>query len=526
LSTADSRGPGARVSIVTSDRLVGVEGHGQLWIFKTRRGSKGALVFDENDITPGRKQLRLKLVADVAVMSAAPYDDAKEPLANLRFEPAIECEVPETLDFDTGKRMQKGYTPEYVFTGLSPELTRENGWYWMQATGMDLIALPKEQELKATAMKCVLLAGEAWDTLSVGQLQRALADARMEDVQSLASADSAPRVWGFQTREGSMGLLQVAGHGPEGFKLRYKLLELPVNAAVNTSFLWELTAPEEAGGTDVPDRVLAALSPELLDGGFPRRMLLYRQDLALVVCDNAGAAKGIVLGCAGEEWRVMPELTLTGPETEITAAFKARIGEFMPMVRKMPARESGRELSTVIEKSISRKQADQDGAAFFSFASGKFLLPPYRLSYPADDYGRFGFTPALRRWMEENQADLSIQLKEKDWKVFRFMSRERDYNEPQPLIEAMSAKDVQGKLGDGSSDPWNPWPSTTTVSSYYPHACSLMSFRTRENLKGVYQFESFEGPSGKGVKLRYRIAVPSAQGSKPVKEMPEAVEGE
>ncbi|WP_052573086.1 serine/threonine-protein kinase [Haloferula sp. BvORR071] len=527
LSTAGSSGPGARGSYVTSYKLAGVVGENSpIWIFKTRRGSKGVFVFDENDAMPERKQFRLKLVADVAVLSAPIYDYAKEALASLRFEPTLECEVPEALDLDTGKSMQKGYTPEYVFSGLSPELTRENGWHWMQATGMDVIALPKERELRATAMKCVLLAGEAWETLTSAQLQRILADARLEDVQSLADANSAPRVWGFQTREGSMGLLQVAGRGAEGFKLRYKLLELPANAAVNSSFFRELPIPESPGGTDTPDQVLAATPAELLDGVLAKRMILYRCDLALVYGVGAGLARGIVLGCVDGQWRPLPDASMSGPEAALTRTFKDRTGEFMAKLREMPALDSDRTLTAVVEKSVGRQQLGEDGTAFFSFASGKILPPPYRLSYPADDYERFKSTPELRRWMEENQADLLIHLKEEDWKVFRFMSRERDYNEPQPLIEAMSAKDVEKKLGDDSSDPWDPWPSTTAGSSYYPHACSLMSFRTRENLKGVYQLESFDGPSGKGLKLRYRIAGPAAQGSHPVEEVPEAVERE
>ena len=128
--------------------------------------------------------------------------------------------------------------------------------------------------------------------------------------------------------------------------------------------------------------------------------------------------------------------------------------------------------------------------------------------------------------MEENPADLLIHLKEKDWKVFRFMSRERDHNEPQPAIEAVLAQDVELKLGDRSSDPWDPWPLTTAASSYYPHACSLMSFRTRENLAGVYQFESFEGPSDAGLKLRYRLAVSPMQEGKAPEVLPEPVASE
>jgi hypothetical protein len=86
---------------------------------------------------------------------------------------------------------------------------------------------------------------------------------------------------------------------------------------------------------------------------------------------------------------------------------------------------------------------------------------------------------------------------------------------------------VEAKLGDkAAAFTWDPWPSKTRGNSYAPHgAGSLISFWTRENLKGVYQLGTFDEAAGKGLKLRYRLAVPPTQGGEPVELLPEAVEG-
>lgn len=96
----------------------------------------------------------------------------------------------------------------------------------MQTNGIDaLCVVPQAGGLVGLDMKVLPVPPQAWNettTRILGQLRRS---PRRETVL-INTEDSMPPTWLFQTREGSIGILQITGftENPRGVKIRYKLV--------------------------------------------------------------------------------------------------------------------------------------------------------------------------------------------------------------------------------------------------------------------------------------------------------------
>jgi hypothetical protein len=146
---------------------------------------------------------------------------------NLSFGPLVEREFTNgfMLDFDSG-RIATNW-PEAV---TKPDSIVEEvllGFDWMRREGMDFAWLENDGTY-SVGMKLKELAPADFADLTATQLAAMLAVAGTNPTQTkLALNSNEPSIYGFQTREGGLGILQINGftENPRGVKIRYKLAQ-------------------------------------------------------------------------------------------------------------------------------------------------------------------------------------------------------------------------------------------------------------------------------------------------------------
>ena len=168
--------------------------------------------------------LSLALMASIlASENTYPVSGAIDPAQNLVFGPVIEREVPNdsVIAFKDGN----------VFE-LPNEVTNDNGDIdegisrvvtWMEQHGVDAHA--KADSLTGFGTTVIPLEAEQWEQITPGTLQSQLDRQTSLPEVKMDGAKNLPATYGFKTREGSMGVLQITGLIKEGggVKIRYKL---------------------------------------------------------------------------------------------------------------------------------------------------------------------------------------------------------------------------------------------------------------------------------------------------------------
>jgi serine/threonine protein kinase len=153
--------------------------------------------------------------------------DMSAAAPNFSFGPVVEREFTNgfMLDFDSG-RIATNW-PDSV---TKPDSIVENvllGFDWMRREGMDFAWLENDGTY-SVGMKLKELAPADFDDLTVTQLAADLAAINVEAPQTKLNPNTnGASVYGFQTREGGMGILQITGFtdNPRGVKIRYKLVQ-------------------------------------------------------------------------------------------------------------------------------------------------------------------------------------------------------------------------------------------------------------------------------------------------------------
>jgi hypothetical protein len=149
------------------------------------------------------------------------------------FSPVVELVVESGIDFDTGKRrhlplpQSSGDRDQARYDWFNSE---ESG-LWMRQHGMD--AVNGNHALMSKDLTLVKLEIKAWDTLSADKLRQKMLG---QGVASDSFTDSSSRTFGFKTREGGIGIVQMLEdrYAPgsttrlPGVKIRYKLLRDPL----------------------------------------------------------------------------------------------------------------------------------------------------------------------------------------------------------------------------------------------------------------------------------------------------------
>jgi hypothetical protein len=150
------------------------------------------------------------------------------------FGPVLERVVTGALDFDSGKT---GAVPvpgdASGKDGLDRVLTNIKAF---ERASWDFMLDPEiPGEIFGVGMKSLPLAAASWDGLNVEQFARQITATPEQQFIDFSSATNFPATYGFQTREGGRGILQITGftENPRGVKIRYKLVQngKPANAA-------------------------------------------------------------------------------------------------------------------------------------------------------------------------------------------------------------------------------------------------------------------------------------------------------
>ena len=136
------------------------------------------------------------------------------------------------LDFETGNLL----TVEEK--ELSSDAMRKE---WVADHEVDLLAVNKggaKWDLVGIQTKLASVPEKRWESASLDQLRRALAEARMEEqegwrFQAIHRESRRPVTFALQTGSGAIGLLQITGftEDPRGVKIRYKLIHSTLAAA-------------------------------------------------------------------------------------------------------------------------------------------------------------------------------------------------------------------------------------------------------------------------------------------------------
>ena len=139
----------------------------------------------------------------------------------IQFGPAREMTFSDFLDFDTGKVLEEPPdTGRNVFDSLSPAVR------WMERSGLDATA--GNGELQALGMTFSALENQDWDELGPKGLTTRLHQSNFVS-HSLKPWKNGqlPSTFGFRTREGGTGILQLLAFDPDrpGVTLRYRLLQ-------------------------------------------------------------------------------------------------------------------------------------------------------------------------------------------------------------------------------------------------------------------------------------------------------------
>jgi hypothetical protein len=143
------------------------------------------------------------------------------------FGPVQLVEVKELIDFDTGKvgEFPVGDGKGHPLAGIGDNVI------WMQSEGFD--AETGHRELHTLGVKLVSLRADAWDHLPAADLAKLFSapaadpGERFQSAAITASQAVPSAIYGFRTREGGMGMFQVAAWAERvpGATIRFKLIQ-------------------------------------------------------------------------------------------------------------------------------------------------------------------------------------------------------------------------------------------------------------------------------------------------------------
>ena len=194
--------------------------------FHTASGASGLLQITEFTQKPNSAQLRFKL-AQVAAVS-------KPETGKSVFGPVIEKVVTGLIDLDAGtlvdwplpEQAAEAAPVRYAWINNEDPQARP----WMRERGID--AVDANHGLCGVDLLFTLLKNNDWQRLTPDRLREQLR--HLPQPQSLGGLPLSDNrgTYAFQTREGSLGVLQVSGaaDGPRGLpspgvKIRYKLVQ-------------------------------------------------------------------------------------------------------------------------------------------------------------------------------------------------------------------------------------------------------------------------------------------------------------
>jgi len=220
----------------------------KMYYFKTREGAIGAIALVASE-GPDFVMIRCGLVQKTGAQSPAP---AQQP-AVAGFGPAIERVVSDDragkdwfIDLDKGVL----HTPP---ADVDRQRKPMEMLQWARREGIDASGVKAgEGFLFGIDLQVAAIDGASWDDVDPARVASAMRDepntsvkdAKDQPALMVGGAGRGPSaLYGFRTREGGMGVLQVIGvtDDPKGLKIRYKLIQAtgPERAVAPQSGGWE-----------------------------------------------------------------------------------------------------------------------------------------------------------------------------------------------------------------------------------------------------------------------------------------------
>jgi serine/threonine protein kinase len=197
------------------------------------------------------------------------------PAARLAFGPFVERTLTNefgAITFDSGK-IEETWPPAANGTNGPDDIAEKVASLiaWTQAGGRDLVSADYGAEVYGANLNEIPLSPEQWQNLTASELKPLLGfpEASALPLGRLILGSNPPSYFGFETRKGLEGMLQISAARPSGIVLTYKLAKpgpLPLTAD-------ELSERLEAAGLianmDERDRAIAGIVSNAVVAGCP-----------------------------------------------------------------------------------------------------------------------------------------------------------------------------------------------------------------------------------------------------------------
>ncbi|MEI7732114.1 MAG: hypothetical protein WCO56_21245 [Verrucomicrobiota bacterium] len=162
------------------------------------------------------------------------------------------------------------------------------------------------------------------------------------------------------------------------------------------------------------------------------------------------------------------------------------------------------------ERMIAATDANSDGVVAFRFENNFPFQPPVAVTGHFKDPAKIGFTPELRRWMQDENVDLLFYFDKKAYYVLSLNMRTGWAGQPKEwdTILPDCAVPQLTKMEKLNSEPTGP--SIMGECGYRDGLGGVQVFRTRNGLVGFYQLRGLADADGRGVNIRYKLVQASA----------------
>ena len=184
-------------------------------------------------IDDSRRPLYESLVEYIETMKTAKNTSQAAPSQQIAFGPVIERTLTETemLDVDTETIVN---SPSINSSEIESQMNAAKSGNpvppWMRQRGIDFCA--GGSQLAGADVNMIGLESEDWSKISPTALQEKIRSLNRKRPPQLSLPYIKTGVYGFQTREGGIGLMQIldSAENSPGVKIRYKLIRKPVPA--------------------------------------------------------------------------------------------------------------------------------------------------------------------------------------------------------------------------------------------------------------------------------------------------------
>ena len=244
-------------------------------------------------------QVQQEAVADQAAsMPAAAPSEPVEQISRSAFGPVMERELTNLATIKLASDHQDALPQSVTEQSRGPEKDSA-ACAWLEQAGMDFAFVDDYDGFYGMTRDLATLKREDWESASPDSVAGSLHDTGQDVAAKFGEASRLNNptnfTYGFKTRDGSVGMLQVIGYNnnPSGVKIRYKLAPAPAtNAATVTSAKASRAAREElkerleaasnitdAGEKDTPLAALATDAAKLGEADIVRNSLSQIIDL-------------------------------------------------------------------------------------------------------------------------------------------------------------------------------------------------------------------------------------------------------